>query len=227
MTERFWRNVFVFGSLLSLIALIALSVNSLNQVVSSKTAPVTAQVASGKQTWQLRDCNDCHTILGIGGYFAPALTKVIDRRGASWINAWLQNPKAVNAVATMPNQNLTASQINDVVAFLAWVGKIDTNGWPPKPITNMGGSTGPTGDVLFEQKGCTACHMINGKGAQGPGPNLSHIASQPYDSLSNSPDFLAKWLADPSAQKPGTLMPNFNLSQQEINALVVYLSGLK
>lgn len=227
MSEKAWRNVFVVGTIVSLLALIGMTVHSLNQVNSTRTAPVTAQVAAGKQVWQQRDCNDCHTILGIGGYYAPDLTKVIDRRGAAWLSAWLANPQAVNTLAKMPNQNLNAAQVENLVAFLTWVGKIDTNGWPPQPITNLGGANAPAGNVLFEQKGCTACHMVNGKGAKGPGPDLSHIATQQYDALDNSPAFLEKWLADPKAQKANTIMPKIPLTTAEITSLVQYLEGLK
>lgn len=227
MTEKAWRNIFIAGTVLSFIVLIAMSVNSLQQVNTSGTAPVTAQVAAGKQAWQAKNCNDCHTILGIGGYYAPDLTKVIDRRGPAWLTSWLTNPQAVNTLAQMPNQNLTGAEVQNLVAFFVWVGKINTNGWPPKPVTNLGGAGGPSGEALFQQKGCLACHMVNGTGAKGPGPDLSHIATQPYDGLDNSAAFLAKWLADPQAQKASTTMPNLGLSQGDINTLVQYLESLK
>ncbi len=227
MTEKAWRNVFIFGSILSFLVLIGLSVNSLSQVQASRTAPVTAQVAAGKQVWQQRNCNDCHTMLGIGGYYAPDLTKVINTRGASWLTSWLTNPQTVNPAALMPNQNLAAAEVQDLVVFLDWVGKIDTNGWPPQPIANLGGTSGTSGSALFQQKGCSGCHMVNGQGSPGPGPNLSHIATTPYDALSNSPDFLKKWLQDPAAQKPGTAMPKLPLTPADIDALVQYLSTLK
>lgn len=227
MSEKTWRNVFIIGTALSLIALIAMSINSLNQVAATRTAPVTAQVAAGKQVWQGRNCNDCHTMLGIGGYYAPDLTKVYNSRGSTWLTAWLANPQAVNSLAKMPNQNLSAAEVESLVAFLTWVARIDTNGWPPQPIINMGGASAPAGDVLFEQKGCIGCHMVDGKGAKGPGPDLSRIATQAYDGLDNSPAFLTKWLADPQAQKANTSMPKLALTPAEIDSLVKYLESLK
>lgn len=227
MSEKAWRNVFILGTVLSLLVLIGMTIHSLNQVTAVRTAPVTAQVAAGKQVWQQRNCNDCHTVLGIGGYYAPDLTKVIDQRGASWLSAWLTDPQSVNALAKMPNQSLNATQVENLVAFLTWVGKIDTNGWPPQPITNLGGASSPNGAVLFEQKGCTGCHMVNGKGAKAPGPDLSHIATQPYDGLDNSPAFIAAWLADPQKQKANTTMPKLPLQPAEIDALVQYMGSLK
>jgi cytochrome c1 len=38
---------------------------------------------------------------------------------------------------------------------------------------------------------------------------------------------MALWLADPPAQKPGTLMPKTPMTQSERDALVQYLVGLK
>ena len=41
----------------------------------------------------------------------------------------------------MPTLGLSAGEIADVVAFLDWVGHIDTNGWPPRPILVSGVSS--------------------------------------------------------------------------------------
>lgn len=231
MSERLLRNVFIFGTLFFLVVLLGMTVHSLAQVTSIRTPQVTDQVVAGKQTWQGRNCNDCHTILGIGGYYAPGLTKVVDRRGSAWLAAWLKDPRAVNPQATMPNQLLADAQVQALVAFFEWVNRIDTNGWPPQPIAaSMGaasGSAAPSGALLFQQKGCTGCHQINGQGAAGPGPDLSHIGGIPYDALPNTPEFLPSWLADPQAQKPGTVMPKTPMLEAGRAALVTYLVGLK
>ncbi len=38
----------------------------------------------------------------------------------------------------MPTLNLSDQEIDDVIAFLAWVSRIDTQGWPPRPILVRG-----------------------------------------------------------------------------------------
>jgi len=81
--------------------------------------------------------------------------------------------------------------------------------------------------MLFQRKGCSACHMAAGLGASGPGPDLTHIGGTPYDALPNTPEFLSRWLDDPQAVKPGTLMPRTPLSAAERDALVEYLVSLK
>ncbi len=238
MSEKAWRIVFISGTAIFLLILAGMSVNSLNQVLTKRTLPVTLEVSDGKKVWQQNDCNDCHTILGIGGYYAPDLTKVIARRGAPWMSAWLADPFAVNPLSKMPNMKLASTDVQNLVSFFTWVGKIDTNNWPPQPLANQPGSSSSTtggqtsgtssdGALLFDQKGCSGCHMINGKGSAGPGPDLSHIATTPYDSLGNSAADLTAWLENPGLVKPGTIMPQIPLAQSEMDSLIAYLLTLK
>jgi cytochrome c oxidase subunit 2 len=42
-----------------------------------------------------------------------------------------------------------------------------------------------------------------------------------------SPTNLGAWLRNPQAEKPGVLMPNLKLSEDEIRSLVAYLETLK
>ena len=237
MTEKGLRNVFLFGTLIFLLILGGMATDTLSKVRTRRTPALSSAVIAGKQTWQTKNCNDCHTILGIGGYFAPELTKVADRRDAVWLSSFLTDPQVAKPGTTMPLQTLTAVQADQLVAFFQWVAQIDTNGWPPQPLTAVGGgasvSTAQPGDPIsrgrqiFAQKGCNACHMVNGMGANGPGPDLSKIGSHPYDALPNDPAFLAKWLENPLAQKPDTTMPRIALTDPEIQALVAYLTSLK
>jgi nitric oxide reductase subunit C len=84
----------------------------------------------------------CHTILGEGGYYAPELTKVIDRRGEGYIKAVLMSP-----IPWSPNgrkmvaYNMSEADANAVVAYFKWIGKIDLNGFdrvvsPLSKVTN-------------------------------------------------------------------------------------------
>lgn len=87
------------------------------------------------------------------------------------------------------------------------------------------------GGQLFQTRGCAACHAINGTPAQGKvGPNLTHLASRGYIAGSifrNTADDLRKWLKDPPAEKPGSIMPNLGLNDHELDVLVAYLQSLK
>ncbi|MDQ3811682.1 MAG: cytochrome c oxidase subunit II [Chloroflexota bacterium] len=94
-------------------------------------------------------------------------------------------------------------------------------------------SEGPAaeGAQTFIQKGCGGCHTIQGTAAAGQvGPNLTHFASRRtiaaalYD---NNAANLRRWLRDPPREKPGAIMPNLNLNDQELDALVAYLQSLQ
>ncbi len=228
MTEKSLQRTFLWGTFLVLAVLIGMTVDSLRQVQAGRTPPVSAAVAHGKAVFQRNNCNDCHTILGIGGYFAPELTKVAVRRDTAWIRSFLTNPQATKPGTTMPNQRLLAADVTGLVALFDWVRRIDTNDWPPKPWVTVGaGSGGLAQPGAFQGKGCTGCHRIDGQGPPGPGPDLSHIGGTPYDGLANTPEFLERWLADPPALKPGTLMPKLPLNQAERDSLVQFLEAHK
>jgi nitric oxide reductase subunit C len=228
MTEKALQRTFIGGTVVFLALLLGMTVDSLHQVNAVRTPPVTDQVAHGKYVFQRKNCNDCHTILGIGGYYAPDLTKVADARNADWLSRFLADPQAAKPGTTMPSQKLAAADVADLVAFFDWVRHIDTNGWPPKPLASLATPTvsRPAAPGAYRAKGCDGCHMIDGHGAAS-GPDLSHIGSAPYDGLPNTAEYLARWLADPPAVKPGTAMPKSALSQAELDSLVQYLVALK
>jgi len=87
------------------------------------------------------------------------------------------------------------------------------------------------GQRLFEEKSCAECHAVRGTPAKAHiGPDLTHLGSRQTilsGMLSNTPEHLHEWLQNPQKIKKGANMPNFMLSDHEINALVAYLKGLK
>ncbi|MGD0484937.1 MAG: cytochrome c [Gemmatimonadales bacterium] len=229
MTEKALRTTFLLGSLVFLVLLIAMTVDSLRKVNAGRTPAVTAQVAAGKEVWSRKNCNDCHTILGIGGYYAPDLTKVADARDAAWLRRFLADPQGAKPGTTMPNQRLAEADVTNLIAFFDWVRRIDTNGWPPRPLAQLGVSVAgrPDAPAAFQNKGCSGCHAVDGRGANGPGPDLSHLGTTPVGGLANDSAFLARFLDDPAAAKPGTLMPKLPLTPAERDILVHYLLALK
>ncbi len=94
-----------------------------------------------------------------------------------------------------------------------------------------GGGNAAEGTTLFTAKGCIACHTIQSiPAARGTiGPELTKVGanSQIAGTLPMNDDNLKKWLKDPPAVKPGTVMPNLSLSDQEINSLVAFLKTLQ
>jgi cytochrome c oxidase subunit II len=98
------------------------------------------------------------------------------------------------------------------------------------PSTPTAGSDAAAGMLLFQQKGCAGCHTVNGISAGAVGPNLTHLQSRQVFAGSIfqlNDENLRKWLRNPPAEKPGSVMPNLNLSEDEITKLIAYLDTLK
>ncbi len=87
------------------------------------------------------------------------------------------------------------------------------------------------GEQVFTSGACIGCHTIRGTVAQAKvGPDLTHVGSRTTiagGTLDNTPDNLAKWLHNPPGIKPGSIMPNLNLTTDQIQKLVAYLESLK
>ena len=78
---------------------------------------------------------------------------------------------------------------------------------------------------------CVSCHAIQGTDAAGVlGPDLTHLASRTTFAgamFELNEENLRLWLEDPPARKPGSLMPDLNLTDQQISDLVAYLMSLE
>jgi len=62
------------------------------------------------------------------------------------------------------------------------------------------------------------------------GPDLTHIAGRQTLAggvLVNTPENLAKWLKNPQAVKPESLMPDFELTNDQVRDLTAYLETLQ
>ena len=76
------------------------------------------------------------------------------------------------------------------------------------------------GEAAFKKNGCYGCHII-GKFGTPIGPNLSQVGHK------YQPDYLARWLRDPSQQRPSAHMPALELSGEDVAALAEYLGTLR
>ena len=87
------------------------------------------------------------------------------------------------------------------------------------------------GRTVFFANSCVNCHTIGGTSAQGKfGPDLTHLMSRETlaaGAASNTPDNLRLWVRDPQKIKVGCLMPNMQLTNEEVNQVVAYLQTLE
>ena len=125
------RAFFLGGTLVTFLIFIGLTIYSFmprNDQTNYKA--IDKQVVRGKEIWEQNNCMGCHSVMGEGGYYAPELTKVIDRRGEGYVKAALMSP-----IPWAPNgrkmvaYNMSEKDADAVVAYFKWIGKIDLNGF--------------------------------------------------------------------------------------------------
>jgi len=87
------------------------------------------------------------------------------------------------------------------------------------------------GRQIFETESCMNCHTIKGTAATGRfGPDLTHLMSRTTIAsgiAANNRANLTEWIKDPDRLKKGSLMPAMQLNDDQIGAVVAYLSTLQ
>jgi nitric oxide reductase subunit C len=227
MSTTLARSVFYIGTLISLVLFLGLTVDTHRQIQTLTHADqLSEKVVAGKHVWHKYNCNDCHTILGFGSYYAPDLTKAYWRRGSDGIKAVVRTPEKFTTWRKMPRLPLTEQELDELVSFLQWTSEIDTHDWPPQDrkfraaagrAAALGLSPGAT---LFQEKGCFACHRLYDTGEES-GLDLTHVGSR----LTHQA--IERVLTDPSALNPESTMPPPPLSHEERDELARFLAALK
>ena len=93
MTKGKARFIFWAGTLISAGIFIWLTVDfHLQEDKYAHSDKIDAQIIAGKKVWHKYNCNNCHTILGFGGYYAPDMTKAYYRLGENNIVAIVMHP---------------------------------------------------------------------------------------------------------------------------------------
>ena len=224
MSNKAAKNLFIYGSLFFFVIFIALTIDTMGKL--DKRAPeITADVNAGKMVWHKYDCIGCHTILGNGSYFAPDMTKVVERKPAGYLKKFLMDPKSFNPKATMPKFGISSEEANKLITFLDWISKVNTNDWPPKPIlataAGVGGQELTPGQRIYQAQGCSNCHMISGIGGTS-GPDLTKVGSI------RDRKWLHEHFEDPQKVVPNSAMPAYkHLGDEALNNLTDYMLTLK
>lgn len=138
LSKKQAKSFFLGGTLVTFLIFIGLTIYSFSKSNDqSNYGDITEAVVRGKEIWESNNCMGCHTILGEGGYYAPELTKVIDRLNVKYNGAGEAVIKSIlmSPVPWQPNgrkmvaYEMSDAEANDMVAFFKWIGKIDLNGF--------------------------------------------------------------------------------------------------
>ncbi len=203
MTKATTRRFFFVGTALFTLAFIGLTVHTHTTIAERTHADrIDENVVRGLRVWARYNCENCHTLMGEGAYYAPDLTEIVAQRGRVYLTAFLADPSRFydeeRDGRLMPTLGLSEQEISDVLDFLAWVDGIDTNGWPPRPIHVTGtalhgfgeaaagaGADDPVarGQAVFNGPGaCTSCHAVT-PGVELVGPSLAGVARRAAERL--------------------------------------------
>ena len=138
LSKKQARAFFLGGTLVTFLIFIGLTIFSFSKGNDQTNHEnITAEVVRGKEIWESNNCMGCHSILGEGAYYAPEMTKVIDRlnirydgNGEEVIKSILMSPAPWQPNGRkMVAYGMTEQEASDVVAFFNWIGKIDLNGF--------------------------------------------------------------------------------------------------
>jgi nitric oxide reductase subunit C len=233
MTKKTAFQIFLWGTLSSAAIFLWLTWDTHRQVAAlSHVDKLSAEVVAGKRVFEKYNCNDCHTILGFGGYYAPDLTKVVKRIGREGVVNSVKNPEKAFADSwrKMPKLRLSEQEISDLAAFFAWVGEIDNGDWPPQDSEKRLGRAAlrltatqgvSPGAALFQTGGCMNCHSINGVGGSS-GPALDTVGQQ------YAKEELEHLIRNPKSVNPDAEMPpQSRLSDRELDEVATFLANLK
>jgi cytochrome c oxidase subunit II len=100
-----------------------------------------------------------------------------------------------------------------------------------EPAPEPDGGDAKDGRRIFERASCAGCHTIRGTSAAGTlGPDLTHLANRETlgaGAVPFTPQALDAFITDPQDDKPGVSMPPTELTPDQVDAVVAYLTELE
>ena len=170
-------------------------------------------------------CTSCHAAeseAAVLTRIAPDLTAIGSRASPMWVRKWLLDPQAMKEHSGMPAvlgadvaaAEKSAENISHYLATL--VG--DDGPWQAESPA-MGVTALKRGEDTYHSVGCVACHGTYNDSAKG------YAAPHPHGMLAAKwrPSSLSSFLQEPHVARPGGRMPSLNLTQEEADAVSVYL----
>jgi mono/diheme cytochrome c family protein len=187
--------------------------------------PGTPQLNQGRHLLSRYGCVHCHTVKLLNGSTMkatddpPSLSHIADKTTREWIYAWLKDPQAYAATATMPNFKLIDDDARDMSAFLI------ANSTPqPGDTATLAAkvSSDPTaGASLYGESFCASCHAVQNAAGNlvggDVGPELTRVGNKV------KPEWLQAWLRNPRNYDEETAMPHYRFNDSQVATLSGFL----
>lgn len=203
--------------------------------------PGGGNAANGKTIVETVGCIACHNDGDKGNHRAPPLYKAgAKMASADWIYNWIQEPRWHAGTTVMPQLRLTPAEAKDVTEYLWEAGAKERPKENPELRKKLNDpALAKEGGNLISGWGCGGCHLIKGHEKDARiAPELTTFAEKTPLELAfgdaKTPETWLDWtkgkLHNPRQYvdvRSQARMPWFNLSDDEIHALTVYLQGQK
>lgn len=187
--------------------------------------PGTPTLNQGRTLLARYGCVRCHTAKLADGTTMkatddpPSLSHIADKTTREWIYAWLKDPQAYSATATMPNFKLSNDDARDISAFL--IANSAPLGGDTVALAAKASADASAGASLYGQSFCASCHAVQNAAGNivggDVGPELTKVGSKV------KPEWLQGWLRDPRTYNPGTGMPHYRFNDGQIATLTEFL----
>lgn len=194
----------------------------------------TPQLNLGRKMLAQYGCVHCHTVKRPDGSVItgtddpPSLAHIADKTTREWIYAWLKDPQAYSAAATMPNFKLKDEDARDVSAFLissstsASLKLVQAALDEAKKVKDDPTHQTKAGS-LYGESFCASCHAVQNAAGNlvggNVGPELTKVGSKV------KPEWLQAWVRNPHDYDPPTGMPHYRFTDQEVGLLTGFLMG--
>ena len=195
----------------------------------------TPRLNQGRHLLSTQGCVHCHVITQPNGNVLksddnpPPLIHIAEKTSREWIYAWIKDPQAHAASATMPNFQLSDQDSADIASFLIAQSTPSSavENLPPTRSAAQGAAAADATEAatLYGSLFCGSCHAVQnaaGNLVGGDfGPELTRVGSKV------NPDWLRRWLADPRQYQPGTRMSHYRFDDKQLTLLSSFLLAKK
>ena len=201
-------------------------------------------VQTGERLVNSLGCRACHgfnaeqtaTLVGQSKNHAPNLARVAEKTNARWLYHWIKNPRAYAPNTAMPDLRLSDTEAQAIVSYLLTlkteIERPDIRAELEDPDLIL------EGEGLVRQYGCHGCHDIPGMEREARiGVELTSFGEKSLEELffgnrTDVPHTWEDWTYEKvnaprgyATERIEQLMPSFNLSNEDILAVRVFLKS--
>ena len=165
---------------------------------------------SGIGYFRQENCTSCHTVGDGKPKIGPDLAGSAIHKTGAWMIQHFKRPSAMVPGSAMPSIQLSDAQLNTLAAFLLKLNPQNAVALQSAPEFAVEGA------LIYQKSQCGSCHMINGVGVK-LGPPLNGLKRRRTEA------WVEQHFRDPQALSPGSIMPPYRFTPQEMQKLVSYL----